>query len=52
MDYPQNFVVQAIDEALNYGLLDLERIERMVLSLIAGDIFTLPTDPEDDSHDR
>ena len=51
-DYPQGSVAASISEALRYGLTDPRRIEAMVLRRIAGDIFTLPTDREDDPHER
>jgi hypothetical protein len=49
-DYPLDAVRQAAATALTYGLLDLKRIERMVLLRVAGDFFRLPTnnDAEDD----
>lgn len=45
-DYPIEALREAISVALEHGLLDLERIDRMVLRLIAGDFFRLPTDDE------
>ena len=45
-DYPTEPVRAAIAVALSHGLLDLERIDRMVLRRIAGDFFRLPTDDE------
>lgn len=50
LDYPTEAVVEAVEVALRHGLIDLERIERMVLRRIAGDFFRLPTDadPEDE----
>ena len=45
-------VVAAIATALPYGLLDLERIERMVLRHVAGDFFRLPTPSEEDEDER
>lgn len=41
LDYPTEPLRQAIAEALTYGLLELARIERMVLHRIAGDYFNL-----------
>ncbi len=49
LDYPTEVVVVAVGRALEFGLLDLHRIERMVLRQVAGDFFRLPT-PEDDDH--
>ena len=48
LDYPTEVVRDAVREALDYGLCDLPRIERMVLSRIAGDFFRLPTDDNDE----
>jgi transposase len=49
IDYPTEPVVVAVARALEFGLLDLGRIDDMVLRLIAGDFFRLPT-REDDEH--
>ncbi|MEN8184598.1 MAG: IS21 family transposase, partial [Myxococcota bacterium] len=48
-DYPTEPVVDAVEVALEHGLLDLSRIERMVLRRIAGDFFRIPVvdDPPD-----
>ena len=46
-DYPVDSLVIAVDEALTYGLSDLNRIESMILRHIDGDFFRLPaTDVE------
>ena len=49
-DYPREPFMAAVAGAEQYGLCDLERLERMVLRKIAHDYFVLPTsgDPEDD----
>ena len=47
-DYPTDVVREAVSVALEYGLTDLQRIERMVLRRIAGDFFRLPVDDEED----
>ncbi len=47
-DYPTEAVLGAVSVALDHGLLDLERIETMVLKRIAGDFFRLPATEEDD----
>ncbi len=44
LDYPTDTLRMVVAEALRYGLLDLKRIERMVLRNIAGDFFKLPLD--------
>ncbi len=41
LDYPNEVLQKAVEEALQYGLLDLTRIERMVLRYVAGDFFRL-----------
>jgi hypothetical protein len=41
MDYPGEPLCHAVKQALAHGLLELERIERMVLRAIAGDFFRL-----------
>ena len=46
-DYPTQPLLDAIIAALEYGLIDISRIETMVLRRIAGDMFRLPVDPED-----
>ena len=51
LDYPTAAVVEAVTIAVRHGLIDLERIERMVLRRIAGDFFRLPVDDEDNERD-
>ncbi len=48
MDYPTEIVEQCVQRALEYGLLDLERIEKMILKQLAGRYFRLPTDEGND----
>ncbi len=40
-DHPQGPVLEALSEALNYGMYDLGRLEKMVLRRIAGEVFGL-----------
>lgn len=48
-DYPREAVVAAMADALRYGLVDLERLERMVLRRVDRDFFPpRNTDPEND----
>lgn len=47
VEYPSEAVVGAVAEAVEYGLMDLGRIERMVLRRVAGEIFNLPLEDED-----
>lgn len=55
LDYPTEALGQTVRRALDYGLTDLVRIERMLLRQIAGEYFRLlpPTreDDDDDDHD-
>jgi hypothetical protein len=49
-DYPRDPLLEAVQSALDYGLTDLARIERMILARVAGDFFqlSLAPGPEDD----
>jgi hypothetical protein len=52
-DYPRQPFLAAIAQAEQYGLFDLERLERMVLKQIAHDYFVLPLRKDDpDGHDE
>jgi predicted transcriptional regulator len=50
-EYPREALSAALDEALRYGMADLERLERMTLRRIARDFFVMtgstPAEPED-----
>lgn len=46
LEYPTAPVVESVRTAVAHGLIDLERIETMVLRKIAGKFFRLPTDDE------
>jgi hypothetical protein len=50
-DYPNDAVRGAVAVALEYGLTDVRRIEKMVLERIAGDFFHLPTH-DDEPNDK
>jgi transposase len=50
LEYDTESVVAAVATALDYGLVDLSRIETMVLRHIAGDFFRLPN-PSDEDED-
>ncbi len=43
-------LVEAVRDALRYGLVDLARIERMTLRRVRGDFFRLPV-PDDEEDD-
>ncbi len=51
LDYPAEPLRTALGVALEYGLLDLERIESLVLRHVAGDYFKLPIGESDQSMD-
>jgi transposase len=46
IEYPGDALERAVQRALEFGLADLERIERMTLQNIRGEFFRLPN-PED-----
>lgn len=51
-EYPKDAVAQAVTAALEYGLFDLERLERLILRTIAKDYFVLRgTDHRDNDHE-
>ena len=47
-DYPRGSFLAAVRLAEQYGLYDLDRLERMVLKEIAHEYFVLPVDCDDD----
>ncbi|MFO7555027.1 MAG: hypothetical protein R6W88_07460 [Desulfobacterales bacterium] len=46
-NYPKQAFDKAIERALKYGLYDLNRLENLILSLVAGDFFNI-TDHDDE----
>lgn len=48
-EYPRESFLAAVREAVQYGLYDLDRLERMILRRVARDYFLLDTDHE--NHD-
>jgi transposase len=44
--YPPEAFEKALVQALRYGLYDLSRLERLILSQVAGDFFTIEEDEE------
>jgi transposase len=46
-DYPEEPLLCAVSRAEQYGLYDLDRLERMVLKQIATDYFVLPVEDND-----
>src|SRR5450631_2028075 len=49
-EYPREPFLAAVQEAAQYGLYDLDRLERMILRRVARDYFLL-LDTDSDSHD-
>jgi hypothetical protein len=47
-DYPRAPFLAAVADAERYRLLDLDRLERMVLRRIADDYFPLDLEPTDE----
>ena len=47
LDYPTEVVEAVVTRALDFGLVDLNRIERMVLKSLRGDFFRLPLEDDD-----
>jgi hypothetical protein len=43
--YPAEPFLAAIAQALDYGMFDLGRLERLVLERVAGDFFALDEEP-------
>jgi hypothetical protein len=52
LEYPTEAVLEAVDRAVTYGLSDLDRIEHMILSNIAGNYFRLDTHPSEEDPDE
>ena len=50
-EYPRDAMSAALDEALAFGMTDLERLERMVLRRVANDYFVLPRRPDGEEED-
>jgi transposase len=51
-DYPEAPFLTAVSRAEQYGLFDLDRLERMVLKQIATDYFVLPVEELEDYEQR
>jgi hypothetical protein len=50
LDYPTNVLTEVLRDVEGYGLLDLFRIEKLVLRRLAGEFFRLPID--DDNQEK
>jgi hypothetical protein len=46
LDYPTDVLVKALHDVEDFGLIDLSRIEKVVLRRLAGDFFRLPIDDD------
>jgi hypothetical protein len=44
--YPSGPFLAAIDQALHFGLFDLQRLETLILKHVAGDFFNLERDAD------
>lgn len=51
-EYPRPAFLQAVSIALEYGLFDLDRLERLTLRLIAKEYFVLNDDDTEEPDDR
>jgi transposase len=49
--YPAQPFLAAVEQALKYGLFDLNRLETLVLRNVAGDFFALDDETQDDTPD-
>lgn len=49
-EYPPDAVHTAVTRAVEFGLLDLNRVERLVLRAVSGEFFRLPTPNPEDPH--
>jgi len=47
--YPSGPFIAAIEQALQYGLFDLGRLEALILKQVAGDFFALDAGDDDDA---
>jgi transposase len=47
--YPSGPFLAAIDQALHFGLFDLQRLETLILKHVAGDFFNLDSDRDEDA---
>jgi len=47
--YPAGPFIAAIEQALQYGLFDLGRLEDLILKRVAGDFFALNSGKDDDA---
>lgn len=49
LDYPKEPLLRAVRVALEHGLADTDRIERMVLRAVAGEFFRMEIEGDDDA---
>jgi len=50
-EYPRTPFLEAVTIALQYGLFDLDRLERLILRLIGREYFVLADDDPEEPHD-
>jgi hypothetical protein len=50
LDYPTPVLLQVIRDVEGYGLIDLRRIEKLVLSHLRGELFRLPQSDDEEGH--
>ena len=47
--YPSGPFLAAVDQALHFGLFDLQRLETLILKHVAGDFFNLEREADPDA---
>jgi hypothetical protein len=47
--YPAGPFLAAVDQALRFGLFDLQRLETLILKHVAGDFFNLESGRDEDA---
>ena len=47
--YPGGPFIAAIEQALQYGMFDLGRLEALILKQVAGDFFALDSEGDEDA---
>ena len=47
--YPSSPFLAAVEEALRFGLFDLQRLETLILKQVAGDFFNLGGERDEDA---
>jgi hypothetical protein len=47
--YPSGPFLAAVEQALQFGLFDLGRLEKLILKRVIGDFFTVDAEADDDA---